>query len=144
MALRQSDIDCTVDVCLTFTPVEEGDEAGLTAFISRDGHLRFAITRDEAGPCAIIARSDAQQPIVRQPIAGNEFSLRLVADRERYTFCIASAGGLYRCIGSVPVLTRAHAGKCFTGTLLGVYAQCTGPTSARAVLHSFRISPGVP
>jgi hypothetical protein len=41
-------------------------------------------------------------------------------------------------------MTRADAGKCFTGTLLGVYAQSAGDTSARALLRSFRITPGLP
>lgn len=144
LAVRQSDIDCTVEIRLHFAPIEEGDEAGLTAFISQDGHIRFAIARDPQGLCIIIARSGLNEPLLRQPIDGSDFRMKLDATRGEYTLHLATADGPYRVVGSIPVLTRADAGKCFTGTLLGVYAQSSGTTAARATLRSFRITPGLP
>lgn len=144
LAVRQSDIDCAVEAEMHFIPSEIGDEAGLTAFISCDGHIRFAIARDAEGTCLLISRSGVEAPLIRLPISGGDVRLRLNAVRERYTLSFAEGDGPFRTAGSVPVLTRTDAGKCFTGTLLGVYAQSTGATAARALLRSFRITPGLP
>lgn len=49
--------------------------------------------------------------------------------------------GEYLRAGTIPVLTREDAGKCFTGTLIGLYAQGDAETEALAEVYSFAARP---
>ena len=137
MAVRQGDIDCTVEAVLTFQPQQDGDEAGMTIYISCDGFYTFSRVREAGQDLIVIAKSSPDFVPIRMPVQGDRISYRIDASKREYALSFAVDGGEYVRAGTVPVLTRADAGKCFTGTLIGVYAQCAAQTEARAKLCRF-------
>ena len=135
MAVRQMDIHCTVEAHFTFSPVHDGDEAGLTVFISCAGHYRFGRTRTAGQDCIIVAKNGEEPQLF--PCGDASFTLHIAADKHAYHLAFTDAAGDRHPLCSIPVLTRVDAGKCFTGTLLGVYAQCRRATDACAILDRF-------
>lgn len=139
LAVRQPDVDCTAEAELSFVPAQDGDEAGLTVFISCSGHYRFGVTRRNGQRMLLVEKSGDGFPPLSIPAEGGRIKLRIKAEKSKYTLSFALEGGVFHQAGVIPVLTRADAGKCFTGTLIGLYAQCTADTAAICEVHSFRI-----
>lgn len=136
LAVRPLDIACMVEAELAFVPLQEGDEAGLTIFISCFGC--YTISRSLCGGQDVLTvrRTGLTEPIFRTAAAGETLTLRIAAHKLHYGLSVVMAGRTLT-LGRIPVLGRRDAGKCFTGTLFGAFAQCDSPTSARAKLTRF-------
>ena len=140
LLVRPVDVRCTVEADFDFSPICEGDEAGVTMFISNAGYISLGCRRMDGQNHLIVTRSMGG-PVPRSiPMAGERFTLRIEAEKDCYHL-FAGVDGDFRPVVTIPVLSRAQAGKCFTGTLFGVYAQCTQETPARAVLCRFDMTP---
>lgn len=137
MAVRQADVDCTVEAELEFTPAHDGDEAGLTIFISKDGHYAFSRTQQNGQGCIAVRKNNDAFPAVHIPCDEHRLLFRIEATKTHYILSWAGADNEYLPAATVPVLARVDAGKCFTGTLIGVFAQYEKNTDASAVLKSF-------
>lgn len=140
MAVRQRDVNCAVEAEMSFRPQQDGDEAGMSIFISCDGHYTFSRMQQDGRDCIVIRKNSPDFAPICIPVRGERISFRIEAVKAAYTLSFAVDGGPYASAGTVPVLTRADAGKCFTGTLIGVYAQCTSGTMARARLCRFHMA----
>lgn len=137
LAVRQKDIDCTVEADMEFVTENDGDEAGIAVYISNNGYYSVSkrkvkgkdhIVLDKNGECAAkIAMDDGI----------GDITFRIEASKRNYEFYYSTNGCEYVKISSVPVLSRADAGKCFTGTLIGIYAQCEAETGASARVTRF-------
>lgn len=144
LALRQLDIDCVAEAEISFSPRYEGSEAGLTIYIDQSGHYTFGLVR-RGGRCVLAVQrpGDTFAPILRD-IAPSVIRLRIVASKREYALYAASDEADYQYIASVPVLTWQEAGRCFTGTLIGLYAQSEQADEAPAVIRAFCMKPGSP
>lgn len=137
LLIRPLDICCTVEATLRFAPQMDGDEAGVTMYLSSKGFLSLSIKRVAGRNLLTLTRSMGGPRPVDVPAPEGACTFRIVAEKETYTLSVAGADGAFQLVVTIPVLSRAQAGKCFTGTLFGVYAQCEANTSARAVLTRF-------
>ena len=65
---------------------------------------------------------------IRKPLPEGILTLQIRTSKTSYELLYSVNDGEYLQAGTIPVLTRADAGKCFTGTLIGLYAQCDAVT----------------
>ena len=139
LALRQMDIECAVEAEIVFDPAQDGSEAGLTVFIADYGYYTFGIQRLEGKKYIAVNRQGGSFSPLRFPIADGAVRLRIQADKTEYAVSYAVDGQEEKQAAALPVLTRADAGKGFTGTLIGLYAQCEQPGEQQAEIRSFRM-----
>ncbi len=144
MLVRPADIHCTFEMELAFTPLEEGDEAGVVMYISRFGYYTVGVKRTVGRDMLTVTRSGGG-PVAR-PTAAPEgpFTFRIETEKDCCFFSVAGTDGVFRPAATRPVFGRSEAGKCFTGTLFGVYAQCARETAATAKLLRFTMRPATP
>ncbi len=141
LALRQMDIDCTVEARICFDPAFDQSEAGLSIYIADYGYYAFCKKRIDGRNSLMIYRQGGDFAPVSLPLADGEIKLRIQADKKHYTLSYALDGGEYVRAAVVPVLTKADAGKGFTGTLIGVYAQTDRAGEKPAEILSYRVFP---
>lgn len=141
MAVRPVDIRCTVEAEIDFTPRQEGDEAGVTMYISNVGYISLGVKQVQGRMLLTLTRSFGGPHPVPMETRGGRITYRIQAEKECYHLFAAEEGGEFRDVVTIPVLSRANAGKCFTGTLFGAYAQCDQETDARAKLLRFTMTP---
>lgn len=136
LAVRPLDIDCTVEADMTFRPACEGDEAGMTIFISCYGYYTISRRMIDGRDVLLVRRSGREEPFACVPARGEKLTFRIAAAKTHYDLSVGMEGGEV-ALGRIPVLGRKDAGKCFTGTLFGVFAQCERETDARAKVTRF-------
>ena len=141
-ALRPLDFDCTVEATFTFDPEHPGDEAGLAVRLDH----RFHVTCT-AGHGRVLTLTqqmdDVRHVIARATLPEGAVSLRMKASREAYVFEYADENGVYRLLGEANTrfLAVEIAGKCFTGTVIGLYAACKEATGAQMRVTAFTMKP---
>lgn len=140
-ALRPLDFDCTVDTTFTFDPQHPGDEAGLALRLSSLFHATCTLDASRMLTLTLQAE-DIRHTIATAQLPEGEVRLRIIADREKFVFAYR-VGDEYRTLGQVSTrfLAVEIAGKCFTGTVIGLYTTCTRETSAVLRVTSFAMHP---
>ncbi len=133
-ALRQCDFACRVETGLNFNPAGEEAEAGLLIYLSSDFYYRFGKKRIGGENYLMIEKKaeDFQQTACRIKIREGRLRLVIEADKEAYHFYYAVGKEKLQYAGkaSTRFLSCELAGKCFTGTVIGVYALCSQDTTA--------------
>lgn len=137
IAARQKDIDCAVETRIDFSPVNDGDEAGLTIYISSSGYYSFCKKRVNGKNYIEIYKNNDMPALVIREIEDGILTLRIEASKKHYDLYYAVNDSGYVKFSNIGVLEKTDAGKCFTGTLIGLYAQCETKTEARAEIYSF-------
>lgn len=137
LTVRPLDIACTVEADMTFTPMQEGDEAGVTMYISAGGYISLSIKRLDGRDLLMVSCTKGGPKPAPIPAPGDRCTFRIVAEKQCYHLSAAGEDGTFRQVVTIPVLSRAEAGKCFTGTLFGAFAQCEKDTEARAKVTRF-------
>ena len=141
-AVRQPDFDCVIEAEYEFEPKMIGDEAGIAVLLSGDFHYRFGKVKTAEGDFLILERRvedichrDCQIPLQNDPL-----KLRILADKEKYYFEYVSEEGMYQtaAAASTRFLSCELAGKCFTGTVIGLYTLCVHETTAVMEISDFR------
>lgn len=138
MLIRQPDIECTVSAKIDFTAFADGDEGGMTVYISNNGYYTFSKIRRNSKDYIAVMKDNSSIEIAKIEIESGPLTLRIEASKKVYDFYYTVNGGGYIHVGRVPVLTRLDAGKCFTGTLIGLFAQCENSTNAEMKILSFK------
>ncbi len=140
-AVRQSDFECRVETGLNFNPVEEGDEAGLLIYLSSDFYYRFGKKRVGGENYLMIEKKaeDFQQTACQIKIKEGHLRLVIEADEKAYHFYYALEDEpvQYGGTASTRFLSCELAGKCFTGTVIGIYALCSQGTKTVAEFDEF-------
>lgn len=129
-SLRPLDFDSTTDVTFTFAPRKPGDEAGLALRLS--SMFNVTCTVGFGGVLTLTQHmEDIHHVINRVHLPAGEVCLRMVSDKEKYTFYYMQ-NQEYRLLGhaSTRFLSVEIAGKCFVGTLIGLYATSQEDTGA--------------
>ncbi|WP_419876426.1 glycoside hydrolase family 43 protein [Candidatus Pristimantibacillus sp. PTI5] len=127
---RQQHFNCTVSALLSFDPVREGEEAGLTVYMNERFHYEIALTYDpDKGRKVILRRRLGTLWKVEQEAAveGSEVILRLEANPTAYSFYYVEPNGEPRALGSgeCSLLSTEVAGG-FTGVNIGMYTTGNG------------------
>lgn len=136
-AIRPSDFDCVTDVTFTFDARQEGDEAGLAIRLDKQFHITCTLGYGNV-LTLVLQAEDIHHKVAQVELTEGETRLRLAADRERYSFFYYSDGE-YIKLGSVSTrfLATEVSGRCFTGTVIGLYTACTKPTEACMQVTAF-------
>ncbi|MBQ8200447.1 MAG: family 43 glycosylhydrolase [Clostridia bacterium] len=129
-AIRPADFDCVTDVTFTFSAQQEGDEAGLAIRLDKQFHITCTLGYDRRLTLTLQAE-DICHTVAQAVLPGDTISLRLTAGKDRFAFTYC-CGGTYIPFGSVSTrfLATEFQGRCFTGTVIGLYAACAAPTKA--------------
>lgn len=129
-SVRPADFDCVTDATFSFDAQHEGDEAGLAIRLDRQFHITCTLGYDNVMTLALQAE-DIHHTVAQATLPEGEVRLRLAADRERYSFFYYSDGE-YVKLGSVSTrfLATEFQGRCFTGTVIGLYTACVQTAEA--------------
>lgn len=146
VARRPFDFACEMDVTFSFTPQEDGDEAGVVVMLSADFHVELLV-RKENGENYLILRKNAEDMVLAayQEKIGNldaqKLHMKIKSNKEMYSFYFALGEAPLQLMGtgSTRFLCCELAGKCFTGTVWGMYTTCQQETDAEMVLDSWRM-----
>ena len=137
LALRQMDFHCTITAEIRFDPSYDGSEAGLTIFIADYGYYTFCKRRENGKNILAVQRSGGAFQRVCVPSDDGPVQFKITAAKKEYVLSYAFRHEPFRNLAAVPPLTADDAGKGFTGTLIGLYAQCTHSNENRAEVFSF-------
>ena len=142
-ALRHPGFDCMLDVTFTFNAIKPGDEAGLALRLSSMFNVTCTVGLDKVLTLTQHVE-DIHHIISRVQLAEDVIQLKVVSDREKYSFYYQQ-GGEYHLLGqaSTRFLSVEIAGKCFVGVVLGLYATSRENTGAVMAVTNFSLKEGV-
>ncbi|MDO4293455.1 MAG: hypothetical protein Q4C65_09560, partial [Eubacteriales bacterium] len=124
-------------------PQREGDEAGLALVLSAQFQYRFVKKRTKQGDFLVVEKraEDFFQTACRIPAPEGPLCLQICAEKEFYTFLAGSGPDTMRelCRASTRFLSCEIAGKCFTGTVVGLYTACAEKTGAVMEVRRFEV-----
>ncbi|MBN1812541.1 MAG: glycoside hydrolase family 43 protein [Anaerolineae bacterium] len=130
---RQRHFDCRAATLLDFGTQNDGEEAGLTAFMNELHHYEIAITRLEGERCVIVRRriGSLSAIVAWEKVGPGPVTLEIQADREMYTFSYAMGGQKPRALaqGETRYLSTEVASG-FTGVYFAMYATGNGQASS--------------
>lgn len=130
-ALRPLDFDCITQACFTFAPCQPGDEAGMA--VRLDSRSFITCTLVHPGQLVLTLHADEiHHTVAQHPAPEGPLHLRICADKERYCFDYAAEDCEFHSLGHVNArfLSTDLSGRCFTGTVIGLYALCREHTEA--------------
>lgn len=135
--LRQKDFDCIMNAVFNFDTCKEGDEAGIVVVLSAMFHYQMYLKRMHGKDYLVLEKEadDMKMQVFCRPIyleKGANVCMEVRADKETYEFYFASEGESLEYVGSgsTRFLCVEGAGKCFTGTVMGLYSSCEQETEA--------------
>lgn len=123
---RQKDFDDKIWCKLHFDPIQDGDFAGMVVYLSNQYYYRMGIKREQGLKYLVVekAADDFYQVVYRKEITDTDITLGISAEKTKYHFLILQDGVQRElCSASTRFLCCEFAGKCFTGTLWGMYAE---------------------
>ncbi|WP_139991498.1 glycoside hydrolase family 43 protein [Paenibacillus paridis] len=143
---RQQHFDCTITAHMEFAAVEEGEEAGLTVFMSESFHYDIAKTVSQGKSYILFRRRVGSLWKVEKEVEYAEPSVTLAikATETSYTFSFISADDNEEQLGNgeTAFLSTPIAGG-FTGVFFGMYATGNGkPSRVHAHFDYFRYVSG--
>lgn len=125
---RQEHFDFEATMHLEFSP-EEGEEAGLTIYMSNLHHYEIALTKLDGEQCLIIRRQIGKLKAIEEkiPYEDSKVVLKLIGRREEYSFAYSADGTNFTTLGGgESQYLSTEAGGCFTGNMIGLYASGNG------------------
>lgn len=136
-AVRQGDFDFELRTDFVFEPCEKGDEAGLAVVLSSQFHYCFMKKKTSEGIFLVLEKKaeDMSQTACRIPVSEGRLYLKISGEKEFYFFSYSLDGEHYReaAKASTRFLACEVSGRCFTGTVIGLYTSSCGKT--KAVMH---------
>lgn len=142
-AVRQPDFDCVMEMEYEFEPEQTGDEAGLAVYLESGFHYRFGKRRTEQGDFLVLEKTieDLRQTACAIPIGAGKLRIRIEGEKEQYHFyyALGQEPFILAVSASTRFLSCEVAGRCFTGTVMGIYGLAEKPTNACAKFGRFSI-----
>lgn len=138
---RQQHFECRVSTFLNFNPAQEGDEAGLTVFMSEKFHYEIAVARRNGRQVVLLRRRVGLLSKIEEEVEylNQDITLQIAADHKHYTFSFYNSIGEQITLGQgeCGLLSSEVAGG-FTGVYFGLYATGNGkPATAPAYFDWF-------
>lgn len=126
---RQEHMECTVRTYLTFNPIKNGEEAGLSIFLNCDHHYEIALTMTDHQKRIIFRRRIGSLWKVENSISydNDQVVFEMNATKEMYSFSYIddSHASAFVGKGEVQYLSTEAGGK-FTGNYIVLYATGNG------------------
>lgn len=146
LAVRPLDLECTTEAAFAFCPRKNGDMAGMAVYLNENFYYRIYKKREEGKDYIVFERhiDDIQMVIYQQEIREGTIKIKIVTDGKKYYFYYSLENGAYINVGtaSVKFLSTSIAGKCFTGVLTGLFAECDSSTDAEMDVTQFTLTKG--
>ena len=140
-AIRQPDFECTIETELDFDPHENGDEAGAAAYLTPCNNYRICKKRENGINYIVVMKraDDFAQEAYRAEVPDGRIKFKIISHKGKYEFMYSVNNGEFisAAAASAKFLTTDVAERCFTGTVIGVYAESDNDTSAEAVVYSY-------
>ena len=140
------DFDCEMQTRFHFHTCREGDEAGIVVMLSSLFHYRMFLKRVEGRDYLMLEKcaEDIRQQVFCQEVRledDTDIRMEVRADKEKYSFyfSVENASYEYAGSGSTRFLCVEIAGKCFTGTVMGLYTCCEQETEAVLQVREWRM-----
>lgn len=130
---RQRHQDAVVETEFRYSPVRNGDRAGLVAFADERHHYFLGLTQTAKGPMLVVAvRNGADDPDEGRIVAATSYTglpggairLRIDVHGPAYDFSYAVANQAFRILlaNADGRILASEPTNQFTGTIIGVYA----------------------
>ncbi len=126
---RQTEMTCRVTTLLDFAPQNDGEEAGLSSFMSDSHHYEIAVTRRQGQRVVLLRRriADLQAEITCEPLTDGPVILACDAEPEKFSFSYTTTDGMTRHLGAGNSRhISADVADVFTGMYFGLYATGNG------------------
>jgi len=126
---RQQHFDCSVSTLLSFAPVKDGEEAGLTVFRDERFHYEIALSCRNGTRKVIFRRrvGSLWKVELEEEYEGSEIILGLESDPSRYSFYYGTPDGERKPFGSGECwLLSSEVAAGFTGVYFAMYATGNG------------------
>lgn len=140
-AMRPIDTEYIAEIEFDFEPQKEGDMAGAVIYLDENHYYRLYKKLESGGGHIVFEKHMEDVNIVEyKKEAGNgTMRIRIRSDGEKYYFDFLDEKGVYIEAGSgtARFLSVNFAGKCFTGTLIGVFAECVSETTSIMQINEF-------
>lgn len=142
-AVRRFEIDCSAETEMEFKTYENGDEAGMIIYLAPDYSYRICKIREENSDYILVEKmaEDFTQTAFREPAENGTVKFRIEADTDKYSFYYSIGDEKMRLVAAAKAkfITCETAGKSFTGTTFGLYAQSEKETKATMEVHNFSV-----
>lgn len=130
VALRQPDSVFEIEADLEFYSCNDGDMLGMAVYLSENYYCRIGKKRYMGEEFLVVEQKmeGLEIELYRGRINKKYLKLRITSDGSRYYFAYEEQGS-WKCVGQTltKFLSCELAGKCFTGTLIGMFAECDIP-----------------
>jgi beta-xylosidase len=128
---RQTDSTFKFSVDLSFTPIRDGQEAGVTAFLTQYANVQLGLTQVNDSAAFRFNSTEFRNKYTPIPEAWKGHPVRLMIEMctpDKYLFSAALAAGGSETLELGQAATSQVSGNTgsFVGTLIGVYATCNG------------------
>lgn len=138
-AIRQPDFECDAEAEFEFQPESIGDESGLIIYLQSDFNYRLCKTKREDGSYITVQKyaEDFVQTAYEEKIDEGKITVSIRADKKFYYFYYSINNAPLRelCRASTHFMCAEVPERCFTGTLIGLYAIGRSPAS----FYSFKM-----
>lgn len=132
---RQQDFEDSLWGDMYFEPQQDGDMAGMVVYLSHQFYYRMGIKREEGVNYILVEKvaEDFRQVAYRRELGSGDIVLGIKAEKTCYRFYVLEEGVAKElCSASTRFLCCEFAGKCFTGTLWGFFAESPKDSKANA------------
>ena len=143
-ALRPLDFDCITETTFVFVPSCAADEAGLAVRLDHQFYITCTIRNQfDARMLTLTIHAEQIHHIVASvAVPDGPLTLRMTASHEAYRFDYAVDGNqAYLGQASTRFVATELSGRCFTGTVIGLYTTGAADTAAKMIVHDFRMLP---
>lgn len=141
VALRPLDFEYCLETEMDFSP-EEGEEAGIVLYLQSDFYYRFCKRRKNGKNYLVVHKKaeDFEQIAYEQEIEDGSLHLGVKSDKLYHSFYIRKQNGeeCFLCKASTRFLSCDVAGRCFTGSVVGIYAMKEGNDNQKGTGANFR------
>ena len=141
IAVRPADFDCEFDIEFEFDPRADGDEAGAVIYLAPDFMYRICKRRSAGGDYITVIKTadDFTETAYDEKVKSGTVGIKIKSSKEHYEFYYSVNNGDFRLAAkaSTRFLSCELAGRCFTGTVIGVHAQSDNSTDAEAKFYRF-------
>ena len=142
---RQEHFNFTATTRLRISKTADGDEAGLTTYMSPEGHYEVALQQKAGGKKAVILRYRLEElTYIAKEVAvqADEVTLRVEGTPAFYEFSFSTDGTHFTKLGKMNTefLSSETLGG-FTGIIIGMYASGKPKTKGKASFSYFDYEP---
>lgn len=124
--IRQPDFNCTVSTIMDFEPQANGVKAGIAVYLSPEYLYQLYKCREDNLDFIVVEKyaDDFHEIAYKEKIDSGTLRLIVEADEKKYSFYLETGGArTFLAAAATRFLTCELNDKCFTGTLIGFFAE---------------------